>query len=536
MKPFFYLFTMLLLTVVKTFPQAPALSLAPEQREAFIQKALAYRKSEDYKNAIAQLDSILKYSSTDAPAMLFRGDLLLQAGQFSDAVNMYKKLLAIKYEFTIVQINLSYALFMNHQPSNALHFAKSAWEHDKTNNSAIVNYFNAMLWNIKTKSAARFLQQQQTSLTGAQTLVLKARLFTTSGDYTNGLKYYDSLVSAYPDKYYIQEYAEVLLGKKEAVSSEKTMRSHSSLFSSNEYKAYQEKLKTAKLQNAGTEFVYFVDVAKNTRIENTVWWQQKETRTYRFKLSAGSARFSSAQQENATVNFVHVTCNERWNKAWSGQTDIHIPLIQIQGGKNFTAITGKQLIKYQPNDRRMFGLKYSKDVLNFTTALLEKNIGNNSFGYVAHVMVSGKTGIYSEGSWGILTDQNQSQQFFGSLYHVIRTEPTFKTGINFSLVHYKDSTVKNYFSPNRYMSTEVFADYSTSLPELSKYYLQVQAAAGYQKIENQKWDAAFRFQAEGGFRLKHIEAGLKYQTSNVAANTGTGYKFNWFIFRCAWRW
>jgi tetratricopeptide (TPR) repeat protein len=510
--------------------------LTAEKKEQFVQKALALRKDENYSGAILQLDSILSYNNNDAPILLFKGDLMLQSKRYAEAAATYKKILPLNYEHTIVQINLSYALFMNHKPGKALEFAQQAWEQNKTNTSAIVNHFNALLWNINTTKAAAFLQQQQSLLTAAQVLVLRARLYTTSGDYTNGLKYYDSLVSSYPDKYYVQEYAEVLLGKKEISQSEQTMKTSEKLFSVNEYKVYRQKLNAAKLQNTGTEFVYFKDVAKNIRIENIAWWQQRDGRTYRFRVSAGFASLTSAQHEKTNAQFAHVTVTERWNKAWTGQTDLHLQLIQPFGSKGFKGITGKQTVQYQPNDRRMIGLSLSREILNFTASLLQKNIGSNNIGYVTHLMMSGKTGFYSQGSWGLLSDKNQNQQFFGSIYHLFRTEPTLKAGLNFSAVHYMDSSIKTYFSPNKYLSSEVFADYSTPLPNLSKFYLQLQGGAGLQKIENQQWDPAFRFQTELGLRLKHLETALKYQTSNVATSSGAGYKFNWFTFRLAWRW
>jgi tetratricopeptide (TPR) repeat protein len=510
--------------------------LSVELREQYIQKAAQLRKDENYAGAIQQLDSILKYNPTDAPILLFKGDLKLQSKMYKNAVETYLLLLPLQYEHTIAQINLSYALFMNHKPAKALYYAKSAWEQNKNNTSAVVNYFNAQLWNIKTKEAGKFLQQQQQLLSPAQLLVLKARLFTTSGNYNKGLQYYDSLVKTYPDKYYTQEYSEVLLGKKEIKKSEEIMKVGKNLFSANEYNVYVQKLNATKLQNAGTEFVYFKDVAKNVRIENLLWWQQNEARVYRFRLSAGTSQITSAQNEKTNAQFAHVTINERWSKAWTGQSDIHLQLIQPSGDKSFTGLTGKQTVQYQPNDRKMFGLSYSADILNFTASLLQKNIRSNSIGYVTHILITGKTGFYSQGSKGFLNDKNQSQQFFGSLYHLFRTEPTLKAGLNFSAVHYKDSSIKNYFSPNRYLSTEVFADYSTALPMLSKFYLQLQAASGLQKIERQKWDPAFRFQSELGFRLKHFESSLKYQTSNVASASGTGYKFNWFTLRLMWKW
>lgn len=510
--------------------------LSGEARERFIQQATRLRTQEDYSGAAQQLDSILVHNPADASILLFKGDLLLQAKRYADAAVTYKQLLPLNFETTIATINLSYALFMNHQPAKALTYARNAWNENKSNTNAVVNHFNALLWNIKTKEAAVFLNENQQLLSAAQVLVLKARLFTTSGDYKNGLNYYDSLVTSYPNKYYVQEYAEVLLGKKEIKQSATIVKSNDSLFSANEYKAFQQKINAAKLQNAGTEFSYFKDVAKNIRIENSVWWQQREGKTYRFRLSAGTSTITSAQNEKTNAQFANVTINERWNKAWSGETNLHLQLIQPSVGKGFTGLTGKQSVQYQPNDRRMFGVFYSADILNFTASLLEKNIRSNNAGYVTHIMLSGKTGFYSQGSAGVLTDKNQRFQFFGSVYHLFRTEPTLKAGINFSALHFKDSSIKTYFSPNRYLSTEAFADYSTALPNLSKFYLQLQAAAGLQKIEQQKWEPALRFQTELGVRLKHFETALKYQTSNVASAAGTGYKFNWFTMRLIWKW
>jgi hypothetical protein len=509
-------------------------AMSPEVREQHIQKASQLRKLEDYGAAIMQLDSILLYQPTDAPILLFKGDLQLQSRLFSAAAGTYKQLLLLNYEQTITKINLSYALFMGHQPVNALFYAKDAWETSKTNTNAVVNYFNALLWNMKTNEAADFLKQQK--LSASQMLVLQARLFTTSGNYTKGLHYYDSLVTSYPDKYYIQEYAEVLLGKKEMLLSSQTMKSGEHYFTANEYQSFTRKLKAARLQYAGTELVYFSDVAKNTRVENIAFWQQGDGQTYRFAIKAGISTITSAQNEKTNAQFANVNINERWSKAWSGQTEVFIQRIQPGLDPAFSAILGKQTVQYQPNDRRMFGLSYSTDILNYTAALFGKNIRSNNFGYVTHLLLTGKTGVYSQGSFGSLTDNNQKFQFFGSLYHLFRTEPTLKAGLNLSVLHFTDNAVKNYFSPDQYLSTEIFTDYSTALPNLSKFYLQVQAAAGIQKIEQENWQPAFRLQTELGLRLTNFETSLKYQSGNVSASSGTGYQYKQIVCRLAWKW
>ncbi len=510
--------------------------LSNEERETYIQEALKLRKGEDYFGAIQQLNTILYHNPSDSGALLFKGDLQLQSNNFGQAVQTYRKLLPMGYESTIVKINLSYALFKNHRPAKALNYARSAWQNDQSNPRAIINLFNALLWNIKTKEAGEFLEKYKGLLKPDDILVLKARLFTVKGNYKKGLNYYDSLSRTYPSKYYILEYSEVLLGKKEIDFSEQVMKKFDTLFTANEMKTFMNKHKASQLQNAGTEFVYFKDVGDNVRYENIVWWQAREGKTYRIRLSAGTTRLTSALNEKTSTMFGHLNIEERWNKAWTGTTDLHFQVIKPEGSKSFNGLTGSQTVKFQPNDRRMFGLVLSSEILSFTSSLLSKKIRSYNLGYVTHILVSSRVGIYSAGSAGILTDNNQRYEFFGSLYYLFRTEPTLKSGLNFSALHFADSTIKIYFSPNRFLSTEIFVDFTTPLPKLSKFYLNAQGAAGLQRIEMLDPEPAFRFQTELGFRLAHFEAAASYRTSNVASSSGTGYKFDWVTFRVLWKW
>jgi tetratricopeptide (TPR) repeat protein len=507
--------------------------LSPEKKESFIQKATSYRQNEDYKMAIVQLDSILIYNSTDAGILLFKGDLQLQAKQFTNAVTTYKKLLPLNFEKTITAINLSYALFMSHKPANALQYAKMAYINDSLNTNAIVNYFNAMLWNLKTKEAATFFEKEKNKLKREQQIVLLARLYTTSGDFKKGLAFYDSLVKAFPQKYYVQEYAEVLLGKKQWNPSSKIMLTNQKLFSLSEYKGYQDKLNAYHKGSIGTEMVYFRDVAKNTRIENAIWWQQKEASKFRFMVKAGTATVTSALNEKATSKNATIHIDEQWNTTLTGQTDITAQHITANNGETYFAITGKKMVQYKPNDRKMLGIFYSTDILNFTAAILGNNIRSHNLGYVTHLMLSSKTGFYSEGSFGALNDNNERTQIFGSIYRLIRTEPTIKTGLNFSALHFSNNNITTYFSPNQFISSEIFFDYTT--PFNSKFFMQTQAAAGVQKIGKQQWQNSLRFQSEIGYRAKLFDVLLKYQTSNTASATGTGYSFNWFTGKFIWK-
>ncbi|MFY8091828.1 MAG: tetratricopeptide repeat protein [Chitinophagaceae bacterium] len=502
--------------------------ISDSQREIYIQKANKLRANEDFLQASYYLDSILIYNQKDAPILLYKGDLMLQAKLFAKAAEVYKKIIPLQYEKTIVKINLSYALFMSHKTVNALKYAKDAWNNDNTNTNAIVNYFNALLWNIKTKEAETFLNIQKQNLQKHQTFILKARLFTTKGNFRKGLMYYDSAVNANDSKFYVQEFAEVLIGKKEYKKASIIIENNKSKFLASEYNNLILKLNTGKDQYTGTEFSYFTDVAQNIRFENKYWWQQAAEKKYQLNIAAGFGSIKSANNLQSNTQFSQVQVNENWSSVLKGESKINIQKITSNTENSFIALTAQQTIKYQPNDRQMIGLYVKRELLNFTSSLLDQRITSTGYGYITHLMLNDKLGFFSEGNFTNISDNNNRMQFFGSLYKLFRTEPTLKTGLNFTALHFSDSSIKNYFSPNQYLHTELFVDFSTPLPQINNFFLQLQAATGFQKIEVGNWEAASRFQAEIGYRKNRFETVGKFQTSNVSSNNGTGYSFYWY--------
>ena len=506
-------------------------ALDPAKREQYIKQATQLRSEENYGGAIAQLDSILNHNEKDAQILLFKGDLCLQKQDFNQAVDVYSKLVPLDYERTIAQVNLSYALFMSKKPSKALSAAYDAWDQDRSSKNAVVNYFNALLWNIKTKDAEAFLEENLSIVDPDQVLVMKARLSTTAGNYSDGLAYYDTLVQKYPKAPYIQEFAEVMIGKKQWGNSQALVDEYDSTLSVSQKQRIEGLLNQGNTQSAGIEVGYFADVAQNTRTEQSIFWQNQFSAPVQVGVRVGANQVKDATNQVTKSTFVAASVSRVWSPAWQSRSEIMVQQISPEETDSFTGVTGKFETKYQPNDRRMFGLNYSSDILNFTADLLGKDIRSHNLGYVTHLMLDGKTGFYSQGSFGMLNDQNSRIQFFGSVYRLLRTEPTLKTGVNFSALSFTDSETTLYFAPEQFLSTEIFVDYSTPMPLISKLALKVQAAAGLQQIEHLGWDPSFRAEAEFNYRFKGYDLGLKGQFSNVAASSGTGYKFQYFTFR-----
>ncbi len=510
--------------------------LSTQEREVFITKANKSRTTEDYSSTINFLDTILLANPQDAPILLYKGDVLLQSKKFKEAAQTIKKILPLNYKNTAAKINLSYALFMHHRPQQALAYAQEAYEQEPKNKGAIVNYFNALLWNVKTKEANVFLQSQYDSLSSDQQLILQARLNMTKGDFNKGFSFYDSLVNNSNSKYYVQENAEVLLGKGEIKKSYASMIENRALFTDNEWAAYFEKYQAATVHRVGTELVYFKDIVKNIRQEASVFWQQGGENKIKFGARVGTSKFTIDGEQASNLTYGQISSRQRWNSNWSGETAITIQNIAGDSNQNFQTLIGRQAIKYQPHDRRMLTLYYNSEILNYTSTLLSSNIRAHNLGAITHLLIAARTGIYSQGSYAFIGDGNRRTQWFGSIYQLLRTEPNIKVGWNNSYLHFSDDEIFNYFSPNRYLSTELFAEMQYNKPERKNLFFNTQAAFGMQQIEKLDWENAYRFEAELGFNRKKFDYSLKYQTSNVAFNTGTGYQFDWFTFRFIYKW
>lgn len=503
-------------------------------RETMIQKTLTLRASGQYDDAIKSVDTLLAQWPKDGQLLLLKGDIQLEKKAFHHAVGTLERLIALDYEATVSKINLSYALFMDHKPRKALAYAKDAWDNDPKDRRAVINYFNAMLWNVKTKEAEVFLKAHDSMLGPDGQLVLTARLKQTAGKTRQAMTYYDSLVNQYPNKDYLFEYAEVLIGNDETARTQKVLDKGSELLLEPQTTALTQKLEAKRQAQIGYQTDYFKDKGDNVRWDNAIWWQQGGSPVYRVKMILGHSDYSTENGATTKSVFGVLHMEERWNTVWSGNSELRLEDIRFTPGGKYTSLEAEQYVQYQPNKRVTLGGKFASSVLDYTAELLGKNIRTNEFGYLAHLMVGGRDGFYSQGGWAVQSDDNQRFQAFGSVYHVFRFEPTFKLGLNTSYLHYEFDNGAHYFSPDRYFNTEIFTDFVSISQQ--KFHYSLQAAAGIQQIEHNSLEPSYRFQSELGFRLKHLDTFLKYRYSNVAASNGSGYRYNWFTAGLLWKW
>lgn len=510
---------------------APQVTNNEGLREEFIQKASALRSKGDYSGAIAQLDQWLAVDSLDAPMLLFKGDLCLQNKEFAQAAAVYERLIPLGYQQTIARINRSYALFSDRKTKKALQVAAEAWVQDSLHQGAIVNYFNAMLWNTRTQEARQFLTKNQTRLKPDQVLVMQGRLSMNLGDFRTGLLVYDSLVGNFPEPAYIQEYAEVLSSRKKWKKVGQLLTLEGDPLTPPQKKRIKALLDQASLQTIGVQGGYFEDIAGNVRWEQGIFWENEQRMALQMGFRAGRSEVSSQEGVKTNATYVAGSLGYRWGQVWETKGELVYQRITPLNNISLQGFTGKGEVKFQPNDRIMAGLTYQSEILNFTAELLGENIRSQDVGYTTHLMLGGKTGFYSQGSLGTLSDGNSRKQVFASIYRLLRTEPTLKTGLNFSALGFSSTAVDDYFAPERFLSSEAFIEYSSPLPFSSKFSFQTQLAGGIQRIESLPWDPTFRGSLDLFYRINGLEFALRGQFSNVASSSGTGYQFHYLTFK-----
>jgi hypothetical protein len=138
-----------------------------------------------------------------------------------------------------------------------------------------------------------------------------------------------------------------------------------------------------------------------------------------------------------------------------------------------------------------------------------------------------KVGLYSQMINTRISDDNQRNLLFVSVYYDLLQSPVLKAGINVSIFSFKKQVPKVYFSPNIFKGYELFAaSENVNEPKAKKLY-QITVAGGVQKISNEKFQNIYRFDIKAGWRFnKRLWAMLYIMRSNSAASSVQGFTYN----------
>ncbi len=506
-----------------------------EKKYTLLEEASELRNKENYDQALAKLDYILLQHPDDQDVWMLKSDVLLQKKDFGEASKTLEKLDKMNFKNTQVKINWSYALFMSHRPKKALYMAQKAFEQAPKEKSALINFINAQLWNADTDQATKLLHQHRSLLETSDIEILEARIASTSGDFQKASGLYAALAQSTDNPHYVKEAIELLQSKGYFEESQRIIEAQTELLSPNHKASLVAQKRSQNQHKVGIKQDFFQDIGENQQLKTRIFVQQGGTKRLRLGMALASEKYS---EPISTLKAQRIQLLGNWKINAVLRSESQLEGLQLKGinTEDDIHIVGLQTLVYQPNDRQMLAWSYEYSLLNFTSSILENQIGVHTLGLKNHSMWSAQWGVYSQASYAFFSDQNQQAKIFASVYHLFRNHPTLKLGWNNSYLHYSQQEGFSYFSPHVFLSSELFAELGWKNPNWKHFFLNAQAAYGLQRIEKQNWESAYRFDIEIGWELKHFDLSTRYQTSNIASANGTGYQYDGLSFQLAYKW
>ena len=256
--------------------------------------------------------------------------------------------------------------------------------------------------------------------------------------------------------------------------------------------------------------------------------------------------FNTSYQFRKTDNKV-TSANATTNDFTVGSTYKFHPKVSFSLNAGVSNATGfsnsyNQLLvhtffKMKPLKLQDLEVGYKREMQNFNSDLIDKEIASNNFYINYNISTNVKFGWFTQYFYTTQSDSNTRNLLFTSLYYNFLSKPVLKGGINYQFIAFKNQVPTDYFSPERFNAVEIFADFlkDENSAEVKSIFYNVNAATGYQYIEDNDKQWTYRVQAKFGYKFSNrLLANIYGLRSNIASATAAGFTYNEFGFRFKW--
>ena len=176
------------------------------------------------------------------------------------------------------------------------------------------------------------------------------------------------------------------------------------------------------------------------------------------------------------------------------------------------------------NNRHFIKLLTSRSQLDYNQDLLSENIWKNNIGLEHHIVSRSGIGSYSQVNRSSLNDGNTGFDAFNSLYINLSQNPVIQTGLNSTLLTYKDETT-TYYSPEYVFSISPFVKASNEYQTSQRWKYQLTLSAGQQfeaKADEPK--LIYNIQLRTGYILsQNLFGELFYTFANNNSSLNNGF-------------
>ena len=531
-----------------------ALDVSPGNPNAMVSKKYIYlgyayqnQQAQNYDKAEMLLTKNLELYGDDKDTLLNLANLYLIWNKLESAKTMYNRL-AEQPEHKIIALNgLALVEHLNGKEKTALSISKEAYIslNDNTDKNVLKQtterYAQALIWNKKFKAATNLIDALAEKQPNENwVLALRATLNIYKSNFKKSLVDYNKILENDSTSF------DGNLGKANVL---KALGRYDDAYTSAE-----NTLKFYDNQKDATNFINKMDISFTPTLESSGahTFDNGDNKAFAFNNNVVfplSTKFSLLGNYNYRTTNNTVTKNTATSSNLSlGLAYQLIPSITFKGTAGITSAKAEstdytQLLTDVSFNIKSFKLQtldigYKRQIESFNADLLDRELVQNNFYANYNLGTNFNLGWFTQVMHTSQNDGNTRNLIFTSLYYNLLPKPSLKVGFNYQYITFKDQVPTIYFSPEKFNAYEVFVnlikDEAAAKPK--EWFYNATAAFGYQFIEDDAKQTAYRIQATFGYKFSERSLLNVYGTrSNIASATAAGFTFTEVGLRFKWQ-
>ena len=401
-------------------------------------------------------------------------------------------------------------------------------------------YVQALIWNKKYKLAeSKIAALNQFYANENWLLALSATLAIYKSNFKDSIKYYENILvndsKSFDGNLGI---ANAYYASGEIDNSIKAVYQTLEIFKNqNDAMNFLKKLNEEHTPNLDEKLSYSFDNGNNTAITSRT--------LITFPLSTKWVVNTTYQYRKTENSDTNVSANA--NDFLVGASYKFHPKISfnVDGGitsassvtSSYTSLLCSAYFKTKPMKLQDLEIGYKRDLQNFNTDLIDKQISANNFYLNNNFGTNFKLGWFTQYFYTTQSDNNTRNLLFTSLYYSFLSKPVLKGGFNYQFISFKNQVPKVYFSPSQFNAYEVFVELmkDEKITEKGSFFYNLNAATGFQYVEKLPKQSTYRIQAKLGFKFSdRLLANIYGLKSNIASAAVSGFIYTEFGFRLNW--
>ncbi|MCP9766663.1 hypothetical protein EGI22_02000 [Lacihabitans sp. LS3-19] len=487
------------------------------------------------------LMKILENNPEDEDAIINIATLYSIMSKYEESLVNYNKLLTSSTKKVDAAIGIAHVKNKQKKNSEALEWMQKAISLSDTSTSfkAQMGYVDALGWNKRFKEAFAKISELEIAFPKEKegTLAARGRIGIWSKGFKVGASYYLKLLEISPKSF------EGNLGFADA--------NHAMGMDNKSFEYVRKTLGYYPNQIDATQFLNRLYMGHDPNFTPKVFFSKDNGGNASQNISLKGSIDPSALTNTFIQYYQREVYNINQEKA--DRNSIIVKQVTVGASKRqngflkyggalslIQAPVGNSLVtdintEWKAGKYQIIELNYRGELQTFNADLINQNLKQKNLNLNYNLFLPSKIGLYSQLIHTNISDGNNRNLIFASLYYLALEAPVLKFGVNYGGFGFKNQVPLLYFSPDKFRNYEVFVAAENLGKPKTKFIYQATIAKGFQKISSEKYQGIYRFDIKSGLKITpRIHALLYYLKSNSAGSSVQGFTYSEWGINAGW--